>query len=223
MILIVKQKTNEIVGADKDFLESNSIEELNQKFSDNINNLDKLRNETEYANYKIESIPIKDYKIIFFTKENKSNNDIKIDIDHLLDESLLDNSNNKQSIDSGDEHPILDLDNIIPNDEQNTQINQNTDNSNNNNNIKIDIDHLLDESLLDNSNNKQSIDSGDEHPILDLDNIIPNDEQNTQINQNTDNNISPINPIKSNDEKEKKPIIEINFDIESIKLKKKKQ
>jgi len=164
MILIVKQKTNEIVGADKDFLESNSIEELNQKFSDNINNLDKLRNETEYANYKIESIPIKDYKIIFFTKENKSNNDIKIDIDHLLDESLLDNSNNKQSIDSGDEHPILDLDNIIP-----------------------------------------------------------NDEQNTQINQNTDNNISPINPIKSNDEKEKKPIIEINFDIESIKLKKKKQ
>jgi hypothetical protein len=209
MILIFKQKIGEIIGADKDFLEKYSIEELNKTFSNKINNLDKLKNEEEYKNYNIESIPIKDYKIIFFMKENNK-------------QSILNNSNETNDL-------SLDFDTLIPNEVDNTKANENS---------SIDLDNILNKSVEPtNETNDLS---------LDFANLIPNEVDNTKANENSsidldnilnksvepDNEKKNIN-LENNHPKEnknnkkvdieqnsKKVILNINFDIESIKRKK---
>jgi hypothetical protein len=167
MILIFKQKIGEIIGADKDFLEKYSIEELNKTFSNKINNLDKLKNEEEYKNYNIESIPIKDYKIIFFMKENNK-------------QSILNNSNETNDL-------SLDFDTLIPNEVDNTKSNENS---------SIDLDNILNKSV-EPDNEKKNINLENNHPKENKNNKKVDIEQNS-----------------------KKVILNINFDIESIKRKK---
>jgi hypothetical protein len=148
MILIVDTTNGEIVGADKDFLKSFSIEELNQKFS----NLEEIKN--NYKAYSIEEIPIKNYKLLFFKKDESLKENESLDFG-LINEPL-------------EENAILD-DNLLNIDEFNTQ--------NDDKNDKIEIDNLLNNSLLTPTNTNE-----DENNKNSFDNLLNIDEPNSQTN-----------------------------------------
>jgi hypothetical protein len=93
MILIVSNE-NQIIGADKDFLKDYSINELNKNFSNDLNDLDKLKNDLDKNDYKIEEIDVKSYKLLIFEKNENPDDNIDLNIPSSNSENTQDNQNN---------------------------------------------------------------------------------------------------------------------------------
>jgi hypothetical protein len=163
MILIAEKTNGKIIGADKEFLQKYSIEELDNKFSHKINNLDELKKEEGYKDYDIESIPVKDYNIIFFVKENNS---------------IIPNIGNE--LDSSNKDLSLNLDSLIPNETDN-----NSQPDSNNSDNSLNLDNLLNETSSPDNNNTTS----NNDLSLNLDNLVPDEtDNNSQPDSNNSDN-----------------------------------
>lgn len=112
MILIISN-SDEVVGADKDFLDNFSIDELNEKFGSYIYEKE-YKNESEI--YEIESFNVSNYKILVFSKKKNA----IIDFDNLLE--VTPNDDNQINIvdstyikeaEAAEENNVINLDDLL--------------------------------------------------------------------------------------------------------------
>jgi len=229
MILIYSIE-GEIIGADKDFLQNYSLEELNQNFSNLILQKEYKIND---ITYDINIYPVENYKILVLSQQDNLININLPPIDNIENENIQENKT-----DEG----IINLDSLLAEEENHLQ---------NSNVIDISFDSLLEDdkqTQSNDSNDKEdsNIDNGkltinldsliEENEIKNEDEVIPLDIDIKEENQNLNNlNISlasneemqefkiPDNPLELMKKRKKtigpKKKLKINFNIDEIKNK----
>jgi hypothetical protein len=112
-VILIISNSDEVVGADKDFLDNFSIDELNEKFGSYIYEKE-YKNESEI--YEIESFNVLNYKILVFSKKKNA----IIDFDNLLD--VTPNDDNQINIvdstyikeaEAAEENNVINLDDLL--------------------------------------------------------------------------------------------------------------
>jgi len=220
MILILSD-SNEIIGADKDFLDKLSLDELNEKFS-------YIYSEKEYEEenitYEINTFNIENYKILIFLEKQEG----VIDLNNLLQVSPEENNENDNLNDS--ENNIIDLDSLL----QSTSENETDNNTIDLNNLleetepinTISLDDLSQDSAEDNNEGLNLINESEIKPLdLNFDELMDDKPVNIDLapqEEITEFKIPTENPFellkkKKEEKKEKKQSLKINFNLDGDK------
>jgi HPt (histidine-containing phosphotransfer) domain-containing protein len=217
VILIISE--DKIIGADKDFLDNFSLEELNKKFSIYLN---KNEYEDENNKYEIKHFNVLNYEILIFSKKEEG----VIDLENLLQVKVDENEKNEQKNLNSDieDNNIIDLDNLLQG--------ESTENENKNEDIStIDLDSLIIDSTDDKNienNNLDLINESEIKPLdlnldeLTIDNNTPTISLSSQQEEITEFKIPKENPFellkkRKEEKKVKNQGLKINFNKKETK------